>query len=67
MEEVGSEDPAIRTAAVDRYLKLLRSGGSDHPMALLQRAGVDLSKPETVKAVSAQLNGLVDRLERALA
>ena len=36
---------------VDRYLTLLKSGGSDHPMTLLQRAGVDLSKPETVRAV----------------
>ena len=26
-----------------RYLSLLRAGGSDHPMALLQRAGVDLA------------------------
>jgi len=35
-------------------------------MTLLQKAGVDLSKPETVKAVSAQLDGLVDRLEKEL-
>jgi oligoendopeptidase F len=67
MEEIGSKDRTVRTVAVDRYLKLLRSGGSDHPMELLKHAGVDLSKPETVKAVSAQLNGLVDRLERELA
>ncbi len=67
MEEVGSQDPVARQAAVDRYLTLLKSGGSDHPMALLKKAGVDLSKPETVRAVSAQLDGLVDRLERELA
>jgi oligoendopeptidase F len=53
-------------AAVDRYLKLLQSGGSDHPMTLLKNAGVDLSKPETVRAVSAQLDGLVDKLEREI-
>jgi len=67
MEEIGSNDPSERKAAVDRYLTLLKSGGSDHPMALLQKAGVDLSKPETVRAVSAQLDGLVDKLERELA
>jgi oligoendopeptidase F len=67
MEEVGSKDPAARQAAVDRYLALLKAGGSDHPMELLKRAGVDLSKPETVRAVSAQLDGLVDRLEKELA
>lgn len=67
MEEIRGADPTARRAAVDRYLTLLKSGGCDHPMTLLQRAGVDLSKPETVRAVSAQLDGLVDRLERELA
>lgn len=66
MEEIGSSDAKTRAAAVDRYLKLLQSGGSDHPMELLKRAGVDLSKPETVRAVSSQLDGLVDRLEKEL-
>jgi oligoendopeptidase F len=66
MEEIGGSDPAARAAAVDRYLTLLQSGGSDHPMALLKRAGVDLSKPETVRAVSSQLDGLVDKLEQEI-
>ncbi len=35
-------------------------------MTLLKSAGVDLSQPETVRAVSSQLNGLVDRLEQEL-
>jgi len=52
-----------RRAAVTRYLDLLGSGGSDHPMTLLKRAGVDLSQPETVRAVVDQLDGLVSRLE----
>jgi oligoendopeptidase F len=66
MEEIGGTDGAGRQAAVARYLALLKSGGSDHPMTLLQKAGVDLSKPETVRAVSAQLDGLVDKLEREI-
>jgi oligoendopeptidase F len=66
MEEIGSRDQATRQAAVARYLDLLRSGGSDHPMTLLKKAGVDLSRPETVRAVSAQLDGLVDKLEHEL-
>jgi len=66
MEEIGCTDAATRKAAVARYLDLLRSGGSDHPMTLLQKAGVDLSRPETVRAVSAQLDGLVDKLEHEL-
>jgi oligoendopeptidase F len=66
MAEIGGSDAATRKTAVTRYLDLLRSGGSDHPMALLKKAGVDLSRPEAVKAVSSQLNGLVDRLEKEL-
>jgi oligoendopeptidase F len=56
-----------RAAALRRYLTLLEAGGSDHPMALLQRAGVDLSRPEPVRAVVAQLEALVTRLEKTLA
>jgi oligoendopeptidase F len=53
--------------AVSRYLDLLRAGGSDYPMNLLARAGVDLSQPDTVRAVVAQLDDLVSRLEQELA
>jgi oligoendopeptidase F len=63
MEEIGGADGAAREAAVGRYLDLLRAGGSDHPMALLERAGVDLSQPDTVRAVATQLDDLVTRLE----
>jgi hypothetical protein len=35
-------------------------------MPLLKRAGVDLSKPETVRAVVDQLDALVTRLDDAL-
>ena len=58
---------AERPAAVERYLDLLRAGGSDHPMELLKRAGVDLSRPEAVVAVSQQLDDLVTQLEAAIA
>lgn len=54
------------TPAVERYLELLRSGGSEHPMDQLRGAGVDLGQPETVAAVVQQLDGLVDELESAL-
>jgi oligoendopeptidase F len=58
-----SEQQAVR----DRYLNLLRSGGSDYPMELLKKAGVDLSQPDTVAAIVNQLDDLVTRLERELA
>ena len=66
MEEISGARGAARAEVVTRYLDLLRSGGSDHPMTLLKRAGVDLSQPDTVRAVVAQLDGLVTRLETEL-
>ena len=66
MEEIGGADQKVRAAAVERYLNLLRSGGNDHPMTLLKTAGVDLAEPSTVRAVVAQLDGLVTRLEAEL-
>jgi oligoendopeptidase F len=51
---------------VHRYLSLLEAGGSDYPIALLQRAGVDLTQPDTVRAVSVELDTLVSKLEREL-
>ena len=61
----GLRGPAGRET-VRRYLDLLRAGGSDYPMNLLARAGVDLSRPDTVRAVVAQLEHLVSRLETEL-
>jgi oligoendopeptidase F len=66
MKQLRSETAADRAAAIDRYLRLLESGGSDHPMTLLERAGVDLGRSETVRAVADQLDALVTKLEEAL-
>jgi oligoendopeptidase F len=66
MQQLSSQTDGGRAAAVERYLTLLKSGGSDHPMALLKRAGVDLSRPETVRAVVDQLDRLVTHLETAI-
>jgi oligoendopeptidase F len=52
-----------RKAATERYLTLLKSGGNDHPMKQLQKAGVDLSKRETVQAVIDQMDELVAQME----
>jgi len=66
MKQLTTGSEADRAKATDRYLTLLKSGGSDHPMPLLQKAGVDLGQPETVRAVVDQLDTLVTRLERAI-
>ncbi len=56
-------DEASRKAATARYLELLSSGGNDHPMAQLKKAGVDLTQRATVQAVVDQLDELVTRME----
>jgi oligoendopeptidase F len=56
-------DADRRADVRERYLNLLAAGGSDHPMTLLKKAGVDLSEPDTVRAVIDQLDSLVTRLE----
>ena len=66
MKQLTSGTAQDRAAAIDRYLTLLKSGGSDHPMTLLQRAGVDLSRPEPVRAVVEQLDRLVTQLDEAI-
>ena len=55
--------PEARAAATERYLTLLKSGGNDYPMAQLQKAGVDLTRRETVQAVVDQMEELVTRME----
>jgi oligoendopeptidase F len=50
-------------AAVDRYLELLKSGGNDHPMSQLKKAGVDLTNPDILNAVVEEFGRLVDLLE----
>jgi oligoendopeptidase F len=66
MQDLRSTDRVRSAEAVDRYLRLLEAGGSDYPMNLLARAGVDLSQPDTVRAVSEELAMLVGRLENEL-
>ena len=55
-----------RKAARERYLGLLRAGGSDYPMNELKTAGVDLSQPEPVLAVINQFDHLVSLLEKEI-
>ncbi|MDX2188200.1 MAG: oligoendopeptidase F [Opitutaceae bacterium] len=56
-----------RKAATVRYLDLLRAGGNDHPMEQLRKAGVDLTKPDAIRAVIEQMSELVTQLEQEAA
>ncbi len=66
-EEITNGTEASRADARNRFLTLLSSGGNDYPMEQLKKAGVDLSQPDTVKAIVKQLDQLVTRLENELA
>ncbi|MFZ5980222.1 MAG: oligoendopeptidase F [Candidatus Zixiibacteriota bacterium] len=65
--QIISPDKKVREVALERYLTLLKSGGSDYPIALLQKAGVDMTKSEPIQAVIDQLDYLVGRLKSELA
>jgi oligoendopeptidase F len=67
VQQITQGGDAARRDARDRFLTLLRSGGSNYPMEQLRTAGVDLSQPDTVRAIVEQMDGLVTRLERELA
>lgn len=55
-----------RAKAKEDYLTLLKSGGNDHPMSQLKKAGVDLEKVESFHAVAVEFDRLLDILEKEL-
>jgi oligoendopeptidase F len=55
------------TAARDRYLALLKAGGSRYPYELLKEAGVDLATPEPYRALEAQMTWAMDEIEKIVA
>ncbi|WP_369406121.1 oligoendopeptidase F [Alicyclobacillus kakegawensis] len=52
--------------AVSRYIEFLKSGGSDHPIPLLRKAGVDMESPEPVRSTLELFSRRVDELEGLL-
>lgn len=53
--------------AFDRYISLLKSGGSDYPVSQVKKAGVDLTTDAPYMAVIHRMESLVDQLEKELA
>jgi len=49
-----------------RYLEFLNSGGSDYSIALLKKAGVDMSSPKPIEITLIRFNEMLDELERLL-
>lgn len=51
-------------AALKRYLELLSAGGSDYPMDLLKKAGVDLTTAEPFEFMVKRMNRIMDEVDR---
>jgi oligoendopeptidase F len=49
-----------------RYLELLSAGGSDYPIELLRRAGVNLATPEPFAATMREAERVMDEMEAIL-
>ena len=52
--------------ARERYLTMLKSGSNDYPVALLKKAGIDMTSSAPMEATIAVFDDLVDQLEVAL-
>ena len=62
-QKVGRGEPG----ALERYLDLLRAGGSGDPYELVKTAGVDLATPAPYQALVARMNSIMDEMEAILA
>ncbi|WML60476.1 oligoendopeptidase F [Neobacillus sp. PS2-9] len=51
--------------AVDRWLDVLRAGGTMEPLELLRHAGIDMSTPEPIIRAVAFVGSLIDELEES--
>lgn len=49
--------------ARERYLNILRAGGSRYPYELVKQAGVDLASPAPYQAIVARMNRIMDDIE----
>ena len=52
--------------ARERFLNLLRSGSNDYPIALLKKAGIDMTTPAPVIATIEVFDQMVSELEQTL-
>lgn len=50
---------------VDRWLDVLRAGGTKKPQELLSHAGVDMTKPDAISKAVSYVGSLIDELERS--
>lgn len=51
---------------LEKYMTMLRAGGSDHPYDLKVATGLDMASPEPYRAVVARMNRIMDEIEAIL-
>lgn len=51
--------------AVDRWIDVLKAGGTKRPLELMKHAGVDMSTPDPIRKAVAYVGSLVDQLEKS--
>ena len=51
--------------AVERWLDVLKSGGTLKPLELIKKAGVDMSKPDAIRSAVSYVGKLVEELENS--
>jgi oligoendopeptidase F len=54
------------TIALHRYIDFLSAGGSDYPIVLLKKAGVDMTTAEPLEYTIASMNKVMDEIEKIL-
>jgi oligoendopeptidase F len=52
--------------ALNRYIEFLSSGGSDYPIELLKKAGVDMTTSEPLEKTIGAMNKVMDEIEKIL-
>ncbi|MBI3787036.1 MAG: oligoendopeptidase F, partial [Ignavibacteriales bacterium] len=53
-------------AATKRYLDFLSAGGSDYPIELLKKAGVDMTTSQPLELTMKKMNRVIDEMEKIL-
>ncbi|ANS51565.1 oligoendopeptidase F [Bacillus thuringiensis] len=51
--------------AIDRWLDVLRAGGTMKPLELMKHAGIDMSKPDAIRQAVSYVGSLIDELEHS--
>ncbi len=49
--------------ARDRYIAMLKAGGSDYPYTLYRKAGLDMATPAPYQALIARMNRIMDQID----